>query len=203
MTRTAAGMFLAVLLTMGCGGITSPYMVRPQSPPAVMIEPNSATVFFVRPSDYGGGMKNIIIDERGRFLGECWGQTYFVVKVPPGEHLFISWGEATPAIRATLNPGMVYFVEVGITMGVWTARSRLLAMGPQRKNWDKIPQWLAESAPLVPNEAAGQAYLAERRQDVQELIQKGMASYAGYDAEGIQQRTLLPTDGVTSPLPPR
>jgi hypothetical protein len=194
----AALVFMLTLTTFGCG-VSSKYMTTLEVPQVVAVDPAVATVVFIRPSSYGGRVQHVIVDSKGRFLGECWGETYFVVKVPPGEHMFISWGEGTPALKATVEAGKVYYVEVGVTMGAWSARARLFAMGPQRESWAELPQWLKESTMLVPNEPAGQAYL-QGRDDTGEVIQKGVKNYAEYDAEAIQKRTLLAADGVPAPV---
>lgn len=197
----AALVFMLSLATLGCG-VSSKYMTKLEVPQAVAVDPATATVVFIRPSSYGGGAKHVILDSKGRFLGECWGETYFVVKVPAGEHMFISWGEGTPALKATVEAGKVYYVEVGVTMGAWSARARLFAMGPQRENWAELPEWLQNSTMLAPNEAAGQAYV-QGDEDTAEVIQKGVKNYAEYDAEAIQKRTLLAADGVPAPVAAR
>lgn len=207
----ARALAVAVLVfaaaTAGCG-MSSPYMTRLEGPVAIAADPGTATVVFIRPSGYAGGIKRIILDGQGRFLGECWGQTYFAVRMPPGEHLFIAWSEGTPALKALLEPGKIYYVEVSMTMGAWQARSRLFALGPQREGWPDLPRWLATSTMLIPNEAAGQVYLQERAREVAEVVQKGFASYGQYvkeaqegKPEALQKRTLLMTDGVVPEYP--
>jgi hypothetical protein len=143
----------------------------------------------------------VIVDEKGRFLGETWGATYFVAKVAPGEHTFISWCEGTPALKATLEAGKVYYVEIGVTIGAWSARGRLFADGPARQQWGELPSWLHDTTMLVPNEAAGQQYLQSRQSDLAAVLNKGTANYAGYDGEEKAKRTLTPADGVPAPIP--
>jgi hypothetical protein len=75
------------LATAGCV-VASQYMTTLEVPQPLATDPSAATVVFA-PSGYGGGLKKMILDDKGRFLGESWGKTYFAVKVPPGEHTFI------------------------------------------------------------------------------------------------------------------
>lgn len=186
---------MTLFVLAGCG-VSSPYMTKLEVARAVVANPSAATVVFVRPSGYGGRQKVVILDERGRFLGECWGKTHFAVAVPPGEHTFIAWSEGTPALHATLEPGKIYYVEVGFVIGFWSGRARLFAVGPQRQQWRDIVHWIEDTEMLVPNEPAGQAYVDERG-DKEDVVQKGLANYAGYEGEERERRTLLPSDGVT------
>lgn len=189
-----------VLLVAATGcGTSSKYMTTLKAPQPLAADASAATVVFIRPSGYGGGQKNVIMDEKGRFLGESWGWTYFAVKVPPGEHTFVSWTEGTPALKATLAPGKVYYVEVGATMGAWSARMRLFAIGPQRKQWAELPEWLGKATMLVPNEPAGQAYL-QSRDDTMEVVGKGLKNYSEYEGEERELRTLVAGDGVPAPV---
>ncbi len=183
------------LATVGCT-VSSPYMEVLAAPQAIAADAGTATVVFLRPTGYAGRLKHMILDHKGRFLGECWGETYFSVKMPPGQYTFVSWSEGTPALQATLDAGKVYYVEVGVTIGAWTARARLFGLGPQREGWAEVPEWLANSTMLVPNEAAGQAHFAATQDRVNEVIQKGLANWAEYDAEARGKRSLAPADGV-------
>lgn len=183
------------LATVGCT-VSSPYMEVLAAPQAIAADAGTATVVFLRPTGYAGRLKHMILDHKGRFLGECWGETYFSVKMPPGQYTFVSWSEGTPALQATLDAGKVYYVEVGVTIGAWTARARLFGLGPQREGWAEVPEWLANSTMLVPNEAAGQAHFAATQDRVDEVIRKGLANWAEYDAEARGKRSLGPADGV-------
>lgn len=185
------------LATVGCT-VSSPYMEALAAPQPIAADAGTATVVFLRPTSYAGRLKHMILDHKGRFLGESWGETYFSVKMPPGQYTFISWSEGTPALQATLDAGKVYYVEVGVTIGAWSARARLFGLGPRRESWAEVPDWIAKSTMLVPNEAAGQAQLASDQERVNEVIQKGLANWAEYDAEARAKRSLSPADGVGS-----
>lgn len=184
------------LLMVGCG---RGYMMEAQTPQSVGANASAATVIFVRPSGYGGG-EFPILDGQGHFLGAAPGNSWFVVSVPAGEHLFIAWSEGTPALKATLEAGKIYYVEVGVTIGAWSPRARLFAVGPQRPQWAELPKWLSETTPVVPAPDAGQRFQAKQGGEVGEVVQKGVQNYAEYDAEAKGQRTLQVTDGVTAPV---
>jgi len=192
-------LLVLALACLSCGG--SDYMHALQTPQAIAAEANMATVVFIRPSSYGGSSYPVL-DHNGRLLGEAMGDTYFVAKMPPGQYMFIVWSEGTPAMKATVEAGKIYYVEVGVTIGMWSARARLFAVGPQRKQWPELPEWLAESVMTAPIAGAAQAFARNEGEDVPEILQKGNQNFSEYDAEEMHERTLMPTDGLDAPVMP-
>ncbi|AKU95356.1 hypothetical protein AKJ09_02020 [Labilithrix luteola] len=187
---------LVLLLTgSGCSA-TSKYMTpSPAGPASLAAAGDMATVVFIRPSGFAGSQRATVLDGQGRFLGDSLPESYFAVKVPPGEHVFISWAENTGALRATLAAGKVYFVEVSPKMGAFSARVHLLAITPRASSWKKLDEWIAESKAYVPDEVHGQAYLASRKNDVAERIRRANeALNKDYSRDELDERTLLPTD---------
>jgi hypothetical protein len=178
----------------GCAA-TSDHMreVASAEPPAAPA--GSATVIFVRPSGYAGGIKTTILDEHGGFLGDSLPESQFSVAVPAGKHLFVSWAENTGALQADLAAGKTYYVEVAPRMGAFSARVHLLAVTPRTKSWAKLPEWLRESRHYVPDPRSGQAYLASRQDDVKERLRRAGEAIRGYDADDLALRTLNPGDG--------
>lgn len=183
---------LALMLT-GCSA-TSQYMVKAKSH-AIDRSPDMATVVFIRPSNYAAAQLTTILDSKGRFLGDALPSSYFAVKVPPGEHVFISWAENTAALRANVAAGKIYFVEVSSKLGWMSARMHLLALGPNTDNWKHIDEWLGECTPYAPDEAQGQGYLKKRAADTGERIDRALDALSKYDAAELAERTLVPTDG--------
>lgn len=195
MNKTWSFVVMALALgAPGCG-YSSDYMSKLEVPTPVMVDPSSATLVVVRPSNYGGALKTAILDDRSGFLGESSGKSYFVTHIAPGEHTLVAWSEGTPALHATVEAGKVYYVEVGMVMGFWSGHARLFAVGPQRPQWQKLPEWLHDCDMEVLQPGAAQRF-AQEKDRMSEVIQKGIANYAGYDGEQREKRTLLPTDGV-------
>ena len=190
---------LSVLVTVlatltGCA-LKAPHM-RPATSGAISPDPAAATVVFVRHSILGGAITSVIATTQGRFLGESQAKSYFAAKLPPGEHLLVSWSESTPALRATLAAGMIYYVEVAPKMGWGSARIQLLALGPRRPSWVELPGWLREGDALEADVAGGAALLQERAGDFAERVRAAEASYQGYSAEDREARTRRSDDGV-------
>jgi len=178
----------------GCAA-TSEHMHPATSPAPVAAPPGSATVVFVRPSGYASGIKTTILDEHGTFLGDSLPESQFSVAVPAGKHLFVSWAENTGALQADLAAGKTYYVEVAPRMGAFSARVHLLAITPRSKSWEKLPEWLRESRPYVPDPGSGQAYLATRQDDVKERLRRAGEAIRRYDAEDLALRTINSGDG--------
>ena len=187
---------MAMLLCSAACTASSDYMHEVHAPQALRATPDSAVVVFIRPSGYARAMGSTILDGHGRFLGDSLPETYFAVRVPPGEHIFIAWAENTAALRASLAPGRTYYVEVAPKMGALSARMQLLAVTPRAESWGELRAWMGESKQTVPDEASGQAYLTSRREDVAERLHRAQEILREYDAEELAERTLTPGDGL-------
>ncbi len=192
MKTLAAFAFLVTVAAVGCTG-TSPYMT-PGDRAAITAAAESATVVFVRPSQHGGADRVTLLDGKGRFLGDTLPQTHFAVTMPAGEHTFISWGENTSAIKATLAGGKVYYVEAYGPTGPGTPRLELRAVTLHSPSYGKTDEWLAKTQPLAPNEAAGQAYLQSNSSGVASVIGRAERVLAEYKQE-LPEHTLSAEDG--------
>jgi len=176
-------------------------MFEPQLPIPNVAPPNAALVVFVRPSSYASRDLATILDEQGAFLGDSVAETQFAVACPPGQHLFLAWSQNTAPLSANLLPGRVYYVEVSPRPGFFSSRVQLLAITPRSNNWNQLGTWLSESTQLVPDMAAGQAYLNGRGDAVRERIRRARERMSELDAEERAARTLQPEDGVISASP--
>lgn len=200
MVRRSFLLFSLVLALSTLAGCASKYMVRAEGPLPIGPRPDTATVVFVRPSSFGAALHPTIFDESGRFLGDAEASSHFMVQVPAGEHMFVVWAENTGPIRAKLAPGRVYFVEVALKPGMWQARAHLLAITPRTESWNNLRDWLADTRPTIADQPAGQAYLDERHDDVADRLRRAREALAEMDPEEVDERTLLPNDGVAAPM---
>jgi hypothetical protein len=156
---------------------TSKYMFSPSLPIPAIAPPNAAIVVFIRPSTYKASVATTILEDNGAFLGDSIGGTQFFVTLPPGPHFFLSWAENTAPLRATLLPGRVYYVEVSPRFGWLSPRVQLLAVTPRSEKWSELGEWISESQQLVPDAAAGQAYLLGRQEDVAKRIRSAHENF--------------------------
>jgi hypothetical protein len=199
---TAFGVATVALSALASGCVaTSKYMIEPSLPTPVIAPPNAAVVVFVRPSHYGQSVATTILDDNGAFMGDSIAGTEFAVTLAPGPHLFLSWAENTAPLTASLLPGRVYYVEVSPRMGFWSTRVQLIAVTPRSENWAELKTWISESTQLVPDSAAGQAYLNGRQEAVSERIRRARERLGELDREDLAERTLLPEDGMPSGPP--
>jgi hypothetical protein len=193
-------LLLPLLLGTGCTG-SSKYMFEPRLPVPNIAPPNAALVVFLRPSSYASRTVTTILDDQGVFLGDSVAETQFAVAIPPGPHLFLAWGENTAPLIADLLPGRVYYVEVSPGWGFFSPRVQLLAITPKTENWKELGSWLTECSQLVPDIAAGQAYLSARHEAVGKRIVSARERVNQLDDEERGARTLHPEDGVVSLVP--
>lgn len=175
--------------------------MAPRVPVPLIAPPDAALVVFMRPSGYGRSVATTILDDRGMFLGDSIGETQFAVTLPPGRHVFLSWAENTAPLQGDFLPGRVYYVEVSPRMGFWSTRIQLIALTPRSEHWSHVNEWLHETTQLVPDAAAGQAYLNGRADAVAERVRRARERLTELDAEELADRTFLPQDGVASEGP--
>jgi hypothetical protein len=173
---------LAVLVAIGCS-VSSPYMTPLATPAAIKADGDKATIVFVRPSGLGGALKQTIFDDKGRFLGEALPNGRFSVQVPPGDHMFVVWAENTGVLKAKVEAGKIYFVEVSLSMGAFSAQANLVGVRKGTEAWQDLDEWLAETKDFQVDEARGQQYLASRKEEVDERIQRARENFNEYDAE--------------------
>ena len=175
----------------------SDYMRDAASPTSAKAPPDQALVVFVRPSSMAYLAGYQVVDEKGVFLGESLANSRFATLVPPGDHVFVAFHDWDPiarndAMRARLLPGRTYYVQVQPNMtGV-----EILAITPRMESWAQLTTWLQETKELVPDRSAGQAYMDEHRDDVQDEIASALKHLSEDDADELADRTLLATDGL-------
>lgn len=201
MKRIALHVGLALCLgTLLIGCTTVSHNMRPvaSAPPTLVAPADAALVVFLRSSRLGKGMMFTVIDENGNFLGDAQAGARFVVKVPPGEHMFVTWAENTGPMRANLAPGRIYYVEVNPRFGVFKGRVDLLAIAPRTELWKGLADELGDTELLEPDTKKGQASLATKQDKVQRALKNGKEVLTELDKQELMERTLLPEDGIAS-----
>jgi len=179
--------------SLGCAA-TSPYMATAPHNGVQAVE-DAATVVFLRPSYYASSIKVTVIDGKGRFLGESTPESYFAVKMPAGEHTFISYVDTTAVVKANVQAGHVYFVEIAAKEGPFSPRMQLLAVTPRTAAWGQLDAWMAASASYAPDEALGQQGLSVRGNAVASQLHKAEVLLAEYTPAELAARTIGPEDG--------
>jgi hypothetical protein len=198
--RYLLGVAALGLALAGCAG-SSQYMKEVMAPQPITAPADRASVVFVRPSGLGFAVNYTIVDHHGQWVGDSVAESQFAVTLPPGEYLFVAWAGNTAALKATLAPGRVYYVEVIPVMGAFVPMMKLEALTPRHSDWPNVPKWLKETKTLEPL-PAGAASIQAKQADVLEHVASARENWQGYSAEEKQERTLRPEDGVAAASSP-
>ncbi|HMJ16544.1 MAG TPA: hypothetical protein VK524_34255 [Polyangiaceae bacterium] len=154
-----------ILFAGGCSALMPrpDYMRAAPTPPELRASPGKALVVFVRRSIFGFALVPVIIDGKGRFIGEIPSLSWFSTELDPGDYRFVIFQDHQHVMRATLSPDRVYFVEVTITLKVSdseTGRPNLIAVNTQDERALRVLQ-LPDLDHYVPNTRSGQAHLVQ------------------------------------------
>jgi hypothetical protein len=162
------------------------------SPAASAAVPSATpTVVFVRPespcdtSDY-----SVVVDERGRFIGNVAAGTQVVVPVSPGRHVFYSWSDRdlrfdklpefnpVAATRVDAVGTETHYVALLVeSRGSVVSRCypyAVVSMQPVTPG-DELQEWLQSTQLLVPNQEAGQLALRSNSALLQTHLELGRA----------------------------
>jgi len=115
-----------IVLVLVCmallSGCATTQMLKPVQAPDLAPKPDMALLVIVRDAFLGTGIVfwNYL---DGKFIGETMGRTYFITPVPPGEHYVVAATENTGIAHLNFEAGKRYFLNQGIAMGLWRART--------------------------------------------------------------------------------
>jgi hypothetical protein len=192
-----------VVLTTGCSTLIHLKPARmtevPRTAPP-LASADMATVVFLRP--WPGGLGDAaasvaVIDEEGHWVGDAVTQSHFVASVTPGGHMFYAWSTETAALKATLAPGRVYYVEMYGKAGIsYEPRVAMEALTPHHKDWQYLQDWLGGTTRYEPM-PSGNAYFEQRGDEVAAHVKDGEKTWENYNSAEKMQRTLHEEDGVT------
>jgi hypothetical protein len=185
---------LLLILILGCARPgSSRYMVRDMNPDPPTAPPGKAMIVFV--CEEAGAQPFTILDDQGRFVGQVPNQGYLQHVTDPGRYRYLLWAENTAALDAEVAAGKTYFVLVDVRMGWWSARGHLLAIKPGSEEWKEIDEWLARTWEWDQDPALARKWEEDKREGIENQIQRGREIWAKYGAEEKAERTLRPEDG--------
>ena len=139
---------------------------------AQVIEPapaDKATVYFVRASGLGA-LINFTYFDSTKVIGKFNGPKYIRYECDPGEHLFWVRSENKDFVRANLEAGNIYLIEVVPQMGAFKASVRLKPVNSTDYKLKKIKKLLAKKEP----EAFSEQELQALQLEMEEVIERGM-----------------------------
>jgi len=150
-----------------------------------------ALIYFVRPQNFGGAIK-VKLFQDGKPLGIISRSSFVPAEVDPGKHEFVGVAENAAFLEATVEAGMIYYVQVAIHMGAWKARTHFEvcskgseAMEELEGNWDDLRG--------ITVTEDGWEWFKEEAEDDKDKMDK-------YREKGEEFETLSPDHGFAEPL---
>jgi len=171
------------------GPLDVEYAVQPRPPPHL------AMVLFVRPSADNPGLRVILHDREGRFLVESRASSYSAVLVYPGDHTFIAYSDNDAGVRALVQAGRVYYVEIALSPGGQLPRAELVALHPGSPGWEDARTWVRGATQSKAERRHGQAALDARVQEVASRTQRVTEELSREEGDALRRHLLLTSDG--------
>jgi hypothetical protein len=150
--------------------------------------PRESLVTFVRPvSTCDTGEWAVVVDERGRFVGDVAAGTQISVVTSPGPHRFYAWGNIplgytefgmnpVGAVRLTTRPGESAYVSVEPPAPCATrAAFELRAVSPEGPRAGELHDWLTATTPVTVDRDSRQRALDARPTHLQAHLELGEA----------------------------
>jgi hypothetical protein len=131
---------------------------------------NDARVLFVRPlSPCDSGQYAVVVDDRGRFVGNVAAGTQLALPTTPGNHVFYAWTnidvlrsgtastKAVAAVRVVAVRGETSVVALESDTPCHTGELfAMRAMAGRHASGDELKGWLASTQPVDVDRASGQ-----------------------------------------------
>jgi hypothetical protein len=121
--------------------IISAHSVMAQDLKALKPAPGKTMVYFLRPSNFGGGMK-IEVTVDGKELGVTKMNTFLYSEMVPGKHVLETNGENNQKLDVDLKSDSTYYYNLRIYPGFWKGRCEL-----DRITEAKFTEWIVECKP--------------------------------------------------------
>ena len=163
-------LLIALFLFTGCG--TTRFMANATEPALARPPAGQVLVNIFRPSSYAGGQDLPLIDATAMTLiGNLRGKERMQYVCPPGERLFMGWGEHKSGVQATLLADETYDLICDTGMGFWRASVSLRPIPNPDDRRAKLAEWEADTRLLVgnPTSADAMAWISGKREDVQRI----------------------------------
>ena len=169
MKKYAKVLALLIVLFMAFGCAGSSQFMRKAAPSEVGPTPDKALVYFMRPSGFGFAIHFQIWDSH-ELIGLAQAKSFFVYECDPGKHLFIGIAENKHAVEAELEAGKSYYILTQVRMGGWKARMGFIPVTRGSEYWDKVEGYKTELNFIVPDEAALENWLADKKEKTEAVI---------------------------------
>jgi hypothetical protein len=192
-------LLLALLLVSGCRAFYAKGVgMHEVSSAPIDRSPATATVVFVRPSFMGFGLAPMIVDERGRFVGQLSAESYFVARIPAGHHRFVTFVAEQGVLDADLEAGRVYVVKLEIIFRVNMSGLGRPYFRPIRAS---DSEWIARIASLPamqryePDAKIGATLVEGMRDEITKRLREADETMRTFAADDRRDHTLFSRDG--------
>ena len=148
---------------------------------------DKAVVYFVR-ANSAGALINFTYFDSTQVIGKFNGPKYMRYECEPGEHLFWARSENRDFIKANLEAGKIYIVDVVPTIGAIKAGVMLVPVNTTDYKLKRIKKLLAKKPPETFHEKELEAH----QYVMDDVMKRGMDKLSGLDYEQ------LPTLGKLS-----
>ena len=185
---TSASLSLAALLAASlaaCADAIPPGTTPVAAPPSP--GPTDALITFVRPvSVCDTGEWAVVVDDRGRFVGNVSTDTQISYATTPGDHVFYAWSndDVDVDINPNFNPiaavrlravaGQSHYVSVEVTSPC-SVRSyfEMHAVSGHSAGWADLEEALGKTHPMSCDPAVGQSLLDAHPRHLQRRLRLG------------------------------
>lgn len=140
---------------------------------------DKAVVYFVR-ANSTGAMINFTYFDSTKVIGKFNGPRYMRYECEPGEHLFWARSENRSFVRANLEAGKIYVIDVIPLMGAIKAAVKLVPVNSPEYKLKRIQKLLAKKSSVI----FSQAELDAHQHVMNDVMERGMnkMSTVEYDA---------------------
>ena len=139
------------------------------------IEPapsEKAVVYFVRSSMFGFAINFTYFDST-KVIGRFNGHKFLRYECDPGEHLFWARSENRDYVKADLEAGKIYVIDVIPQMGAVTARVRLVPINSSNYKMKKTQKLLTKGK----SESFTERELAVLQKETVDIVARGLERY--------------------------
>ncbi|KXX71152.1 hypothetical protein [Flammeovirga sp. SJP92] len=133
---------------------------------------DKAVVYFVRSSSLGFAINFTYFDST-KVIGRFNGPNFLRYECDPGEHLFWARAENKDYVKADLEAGKIYVIDVIPEMGAIKAGLQLQPINSPNYKMKKTQKLLTKGT----SESFTEAELAELQQQMEEVVIKGLEKY--------------------------
>jgi hypothetical protein len=192
-------LLLSCALALSVGGCSSMARgMRAETSPKYAPAAGTATLVFVRHSNFGGAINFVAVDQNKKFVAALRGPQHAITQLTPGEYTFYVVSENTDVIKATVEAGRTYVIETRVRPGFMKAQVTAESVRRDTPRFSEALTWIRETPALVPADTDGQAWVDDHADNIQKRIAKVDTNFEKKPADWQDQHTLRPEDGYTS-----